>query len=342
MPNHQAVRDAVQRLSPKSEFATPNPFELTRAALARVYLRGQLYRQAVRELGELVGVDPQRYDLRAALVEALERGGLYDAAGVAAQSLLVELPYCLKANLVLGRVWLNTAKDDDARALLQRAQMLDPENRVAHSLFGTRSPLPPRIPRLPLQESDTEPIELPYLVDDEEIVAESVIIDAQSEPVETQQTEDRTDRTRDTFEPPPEWRPPAPPERQPAIESRESPTLQELTVATGASQDVLKETSVPDIPQKMSLIDVQKQYLLDHSDDHQARLDLARHLRDIGALDQALREYRILVEASYEVLPGVVHDLELLARLHPETQAIDDVLCSAHEREKRVPPPSDA
>jgi tetratricopeptide (TPR) repeat protein len=338
MPGNQEVRDALQRLLPSNGLAITDPFELTRAALARVYLRGQLYRQAIRELGELVSLDPQRYDLRAALVEALERGGSYDAAGVAAQSLLDELPYCLKANLVLGKVWLNTSKDDQARSLLQRAQMLDPENRVAYALFGARSPLPLRIPRLPFAESDAEPIELPYLVDDEEIVAESFIIDAQAEPVETEQPQDDTDPTEGAFEPAPEWQPPAPKDLHFGPQTSTAKQWAQPDVETWV--DSAEGASTPDIPERMSLIDVQKQYLLDHSEDQQARLDLARRLRDMGYLDQAMQHYQVLVEESYEVLPAVIHDLELLARIYPGTQSIDDVLLGAHEREKRLPPSS--
>jgi tetratricopeptide (TPR) repeat protein len=340
MPALQETRDGLQRLTAEIDPAVPVHLELTRAALARTYLRGQLYGQAIRELSDLVSTDPQRYDLRAALVEALERGGQYDAAAVAAQSLLNELPYCLKANLILGRIWLNTEQDQQARTLLQRAQALDPENRVAYSLFGAKSPLPLRIPRLPFRETDAEPVELPYLVDDEEVVAESVIIDAQAGVAEPESVTDETASTEGTFEPASAWRRPTQIDHQPAP-APGAASAEQREVSAASSTDRLEETLTPVIPEKMSLIDVQEQYLVEHSEDHQARLDLARHLRDMGHLDQALKHYQILVEGSYEALPTTVHDLELLSRLYPGTQAIDDVLLSAHEREKRVPPPSE-
>jgi len=326
-PGNQQVRDALQRLVATNEMEISEPFKLTRAALARVYLRGQLYAQAVRELSDLVRMDPQRYDLRAALVEALERVGQHEAAAVAARSIIDALPYCLKANLVLGKNWLNTEQDQEARALLQRAQALDPENRVAYSLFGARSPLPLRIPRLPFKDEDAEPIELPYLVDDEEIVAESVTIDAQAEFAGPDSTIDSTGAA--WAEPEAAWWPPtAEPQ---AVDAQDKPVAPPMPLPPD-------ETATADMPEKMSLIDVQEQYLLEHSEDYQARLDLARSLRDMGRMDQAMRHYRILVEEGYEVLAAVVRDLELLSRLHPGTQAIDSVLASAHERDKRVPP----
>lgn len=331
MPGNQVVRHALERLTSRGGPVATNPFVLTRAALARVYLRGQSYGQAARELSELVSAEPQRYDLRAALVEALERAGSYDAATIAAQSLLEELPYCLKANLVLGKVWLNTAKDDQARVLLQRAQMLDPENRVAHALFGARSPLPLRIPRLPFKESDAEPIELPYLVDDEDIVAESIIIDGQAGPVESETTPSASEPAR-------EWQPPETRADERAAEPQFTQEEKGSGPSKGFDQDRRTTSATPEMPTKMSLIDVQRQYLLEHADDHQARLDLARQFRDMGYLDEAMQQYQILVEASYEVLPAVVHDLELLARLYPSTPSIENVLVGARERDKRVPP----
>jgi len=107
-----------------------------------------------------------------------------------------------------------------------------------------------------------------------------------------------------------------------------------------ASEDTADEVASMGIPEKMSLIDVQRQYLAEHPDDCQARLDLARRLRDMGQLDQAAAQYQACIEGGYEVLPAVMRDLELLARLYPGTQSIDDALRNASERERRVPPAS--
>lgn len=145
--------------------------KMTRAALARAYLRGQLYHKAIRELRELVVAEPLRLDLRVALAEALWQEGHYEEAVAVCQGILAELPHCLKANLILGQIWLNTEQDERARTLLQTAQSLDPDNIVAQSLFGARSALPPRTARLPLREEEAPEVSLPYLVDDEDVVA---------------------------------------------------------------------------------------------------------------------------------------------------------------------------
>lgn len=135
----------------------------TRAGLARTYLRGGLYEHAVAELRELLAELPDRYDLQVMLAEALWQQGLHDEAARVCQGLLGQLPNCLKANLILGQLWLDGERDEEARALLQRAQALDPENVVAQALFGARSPLPPRVIRLPFEEDDAPDIDLPYL-----------------------------------------------------------------------------------------------------------------------------------------------------------------------------------
>jgi Flp pilus assembly protein TadD len=175
-PANGEIRQELQRLRGARTLSEEKRLKMTRAGLARTYMRGQLYAKAIGELRELVSAESFRVDLRVALAEALWRDGRAEDARVVCQGLLSELPNCLKANLILGQMWLNTDQDEQARAVLQRAQALDPENTAAQALFGSRSPLPPRPARLPLRDEDNPPLELPYLLDDEEGVVETVII----------------------------------------------------------------------------------------------------------------------------------------------------------------------
>lgn len=139
----------------------------TRASLARTYMRGYLYNRAVGELKSLLREQPFRQDLKVMLAEALWQESRMSEAASVCRSILAELPNCLKANLILGRIWLDGERDEEARALLQRAQALDPENIVAQELFGVRSPLPPRVIRLPFEEQDAPTPELAYLRSEE-------------------------------------------------------------------------------------------------------------------------------------------------------------------------------
>src|SRR5690606_14917757 len=66
-----------------------------------------------------------------------------------------------------GRMWLNTERDEEGRVLLQRCQVLDPDNLLAQSVLGAQSPLPLRVSRLPLDDQALPPLELPYALDDD-------------------------------------------------------------------------------------------------------------------------------------------------------------------------------
>ena len=112
--------------------------------------------------------ETQRPDLGLALAEALWREGQIEQAAMACERVLDVLPNCLKANLILGHIWLHTRREDPARVLLQRAQALDPDNVVAQRLLGAQSALPPRSTRLPLDGEALPPLNLPYLLTDDE------------------------------------------------------------------------------------------------------------------------------------------------------------------------------
>jgi predicted Zn-dependent protease len=162
-PANLEIRAELQALYRERGFLDGVRLKPTRASLARTYMRGYLYDHAVGELKSLLREQPFRQDLKLMLAEALWHEDRTSEAAPLCQSILAELPNCLKANLILGRIWLEGERDEEARALLQRAQALDPENIVAQELFGARSPLPPRVIRLPFEEQDAPNLSLPYL-----------------------------------------------------------------------------------------------------------------------------------------------------------------------------------
>jgi len=128
--------------------------DLTRAALARLYIRGDLPSRAISELSVLVAENPERPDLMLALAEAYWRDDQRVEASDLCQQVLNELPYCLKANLILVDIWRETGRDE-AGLYWRRAQALDPENRVAHELLGS-SAGPVQEVVVPLLEFDAE------------------------------------------------------------------------------------------------------------------------------------------------------------------------------------------
>jgi len=150
-PDNEAIRGELRRLLGRRDGTEPGRLDLTPAALARTYMRGGLYPRAVEEFQSLLVDDPGRVDLRVALSEALWRSEQLAKAEEVCREILRELPFCLKANLILGEVY-TLAGRMDARDHLQRAEALDPQNSMAVELLGQDSSLPARSLQLAMHE----------------------------------------------------------------------------------------------------------------------------------------------------------------------------------------------
>jgi len=188
-PANREIRSEVLRLREERDLAPAQRIKTNRAGLARVYLRGGLYAKAIGELRELVADEPHRHDLRVSLARALWLDGRFVEVEAACQAVLGQLPNCIQANLLLGRVWLNSPRDAQAREMLQLVQALDPDNRASLALFGPKSPLPPRTARLPFESGDAPPLELPYLADGTEESVEDEVIEQGLLPQSTSEAE---------------------------------------------------------------------------------------------------------------------------------------------------------
>lgn len=142
-PGSGEVRQNLRRLFEQRDGRAPGRLKLNSAALARVYMRDGWYQRAIDELRTGLETEPDRVDLRVALAESLWRAGGRQEAVETAHEILTELPYCLKANLILGQFYAEESNIDPAWDRLQVAQALDPENEVAQQIFGGSSYLPP-------------------------------------------------------------------------------------------------------------------------------------------------------------------------------------------------------
>ena len=151
-PDQEEIREALQRLRSRREGGEKPRVKLTRGALGRLYAREGLRQQAIHEYSTLLLEDPERVDIQMALAELQWWEGQREVAAEVCQDILGKLPYCLKANLILGTLWHGEVSEEGGKALLEIAQALDPENRVAQTLLGPRSPLPPRTVKIPPEE----------------------------------------------------------------------------------------------------------------------------------------------------------------------------------------------
>ncbi len=303
-PTNEAMRAALYDLYAQHDVAHRASMGMTSAALARTYLRGGLYARAIGELWELVAGKTYRFDLRVALAEALWLDRRYEEAEAVCTDILEELPHCLKANLILGQMGFNTEEDREARAMLQKAQALDPENRVAQAVLGPDSPLPLRRVRLPLTEEDASWEPPPYLLQIEEEEPEPFTIEGSAR-------------------------------RLPANEE-DVPRLVKGVPVREEVENSAEEAAAHDedaAPAESLWLREELAYLGERPGDHATRLDLARKLGSMGRIDEALHQYGQLVQRDDEaLLLHVVEDLTLLSHWHADHQALVTMLAEARGR----------
>ena len=124
-------------------------FMLSRAGLARLYMRGDLLTQAIQEWEAVLALSPDRLDARIGLLETYWREGIYDRVEQLATQVLRDVPSCLKALLLLA--YVTAAKDmQKAQELLRRAEILDPDSVMAHEIFADALASQPSEPFLQL------------------------------------------------------------------------------------------------------------------------------------------------------------------------------------------------
>jgi tetratricopeptide (TPR) repeat protein len=125
-PSNPTVQQEVRRLRGRRDGVEPPKLRLTRSALARMYIKGGLYGQAIAEIRNALTEDPDRPDLQTLMASALYDSGSIQEAADICSTLLQKLPYCLEANRILGLVLWASEKKEDAEKLFQRIESLDP------------------------------------------------------------------------------------------------------------------------------------------------------------------------------------------------------------------------
>jgi tetratricopeptide (TPR) repeat protein len=143
-PGDSHLRQQLHRLvNNDRQDDTQERIDITRAALGRIHAGGGLHAKAVQEFKAVLAQEPDRFDVQVALAEALWRAGQHLEATEVCYHILEKHPNALKANLIIGAMGLDSRQADEAESHLKLAQALDPENIVAQSLFGEKSPLAP-------------------------------------------------------------------------------------------------------------------------------------------------------------------------------------------------------
>ena len=100
-PSNNAVQEELIRLIGKRDGTEPAKIRLTRGALVRMYLRGNLYTQAIAEARAALKEDPTRLDLQVVLARAYHLAGMKAEAVEMANQMLTSMPYCLESHRVI-------------------------------------------------------------------------------------------------------------------------------------------------------------------------------------------------------------------------------------------------
>lgn len=135
-PSNAAIQGELQRLFGRRDGAEPPKIRLTRGALARMYMQGELYSQAIAEIKAVLGADPKRTDMQTLLAKAYYLNGQKNEAASISTELLSRQPYCLDADRLMAEILSAAQKTEAAQDYRQRVIELDPYAAfVSDSLF---------------------------------------------------------------------------------------------------------------------------------------------------------------------------------------------------------------
>jgi len=102
-PYNSEIQLELRRLYGKRDGMEPPKVRLTQGALARMYIRGNLLKQGIAELRTVIGLNPDRYDLKTLLAETyLENNQLASAIDLASD-ILKKYPFNFTANRIIAR-----------------------------------------------------------------------------------------------------------------------------------------------------------------------------------------------------------------------------------------------
>lgn len=175
-PYDAVVQDKLKQLYRQNAIPSPGRLSLTKGALARLYLRGDLYQQAASEFREILSQEESRVDIELLLAETLWRDGQRVEAVEICREVLKKLPNCVNALAILADVWFATGRTAEAEEYVQRlleltqidAKHIESETPLAHALNGNGQVRLPGAVEVAMLES------LPVPAAEEEIQADWV------------------------------------------------------------------------------------------------------------------------------------------------------------------------
>ncbi|MCX6025210.1 MAG: tetratricopeptide repeat protein [Chloroflexi bacterium] len=139
-PSNPTVQQEVRRLRGRRDGVEPARLRLTRAALARMYIKGGFFAQAVAEIRAALEEDADRPDLQVMLASALAQSGQAAEAGEICNAVLGKLPYCVEANQIQAQILWRVGRKAEAQEVFRRLSLLDPYRGVRPPTDDGRMP----------------------------------------------------------------------------------------------------------------------------------------------------------------------------------------------------------
>jgi tetratricopeptide (TPR) repeat protein len=134
--SNAAIQSELQRLYGKRDGMEPPKIQMTRGALARVYVQGELYPQAIAEIRGVLTDDDQRADMQVLLALAYFKSGQKSDASDLCHQLLKRYPYAFDANRIMVELLPVTAGVESTQVYRMRVSEMDPySNFVKGSIF---------------------------------------------------------------------------------------------------------------------------------------------------------------------------------------------------------------
>ncbi len=125
-PANAYVQKELRRLYTIQRGSEPPKIRMTRGALARMYIKGELYQQGIAELQSLLTEFPERYDLQVLLAMAWFQAGQTVEAAEACAAVLKRYPYCLDANRIMTEIASSAVEREKTQFYRRRVIEMDP------------------------------------------------------------------------------------------------------------------------------------------------------------------------------------------------------------------------
>ena len=141
-PSNITIQEELKRLFGRRDGTHPAKIRLTRGALVRMYVKGELYPQAITEIKSALSEDPKRIDLQVLLAK------MYYLLGDSSESLnlctqlISSLPYSYELNKIMVALLPASDKAEKLQIYLDRLKALNPYEAFVGEKYPLESDVP--------------------------------------------------------------------------------------------------------------------------------------------------------------------------------------------------------